>query len=104
MDKMRTGDSKFISLRMEFNPQGEFMDRTYDLGELAGVSIAYGSAELHCVESGQVWEIRPFTETFANEPDNSWRLLYTDVQIDFLRVIKLRSWHMPFVLRVTRKG
>jgi hypothetical protein len=101
MDKMQTGESKYIDLVIEFNPMGEFVDRTYYLGELACVSLR-GSAELHCVEAGQIWEIRPFTEKFANEPDNSWRLLYTDVQIDFLRQIKLRYWHMPFVLKVSR--
>ncbi len=101
MDKMQAGESKYIDLEIKFNPQGEFIDRTYYLGILAGLSLR-GAAELHCVETGQVWEIRPFTETFNNEPDNSWRLLHTNVQMDFLRQIKLRSWHMPFVLRITR--
>ena len=102
MDKMQTGESKLIFLGIDFNPVGEFTDRTYHLGILAGVSLT-GAAGLYCVEAGQVWEIRPFTESFVNEPDNSWRLLYSNVQMDFLRMIKLRSWHMPFVLRVTRK-
>jgi hypothetical protein len=102
MDKMQAGDFKYIALRIEFNPVGEFIGRTYFLGDLAYVSVAYGAAGLYCVKAGQEWEIRPFTETFTNEPDNSWRLLYTDVQIDFLRTIKLRSWHVPFVLRVTK--
>lgn len=99
MDKMQTGESKLIWVGIDFNPAGGFTDRTYHLGLLAGVSQT-GSAELHCVEAGQAWEIRPFTESFVNEPDNSWRLLHTDVQMDFLRSIKLRSWHMPFVLRI----
>ena len=101
MDKMQTDESKYIWMGIDFNPAGEFTDRTYHLGLLAGVS-QIGSAELHCVEAGRVWEIRPFTESFVNEPDNSWRILHTDVQMDFLRSIKLRSWHMPFVLRITR--
>jgi len=101
MDKMLTGESKLVWLGIDFNPTGAFADRTYHLGVLEGVSLI-GAAELHCVEAGQVWEIRPFTESFVNEPDNSWRLLYTNVQMDFLRMIKLRSWHMPFVLRITR--
>jgi hypothetical protein len=99
MDKMQTNTSKYIWLGIDFNPAGEFIDRTYHLGLLAGVSLT-GAAELFCVQAGQVWEIRPFTESFGNEPDNSWRILYTNVQMDFLRMIKLRSWHMPFVLRV----
>jgi len=102
MDKMQTGESKFVWLGIDFNPVGEFVDRTYHLGLLAGVS-QIGAAELFCVEAGQVWEIRPFSESFVNEPDNSWRILHTDVQMDFLRSIKLRSWHVPFVLRVTIK-
>jgi len=101
MDKMQAGDSKYIFLGIDFNPVGEFVDRTYFLGFLAGVSQT-GAAELFCVEAGKEWEIRPFTESFVNEPDNSWRYLHTDVQMDFLRSIKLRSWHMPFVLTVTK--
>ena len=99
MEKMQTGKSKYIALVIKFNPMGEFINQAYYLGVLQYVSL-HGAAELYCVEAGQVWEIRPFTETFTNEPDNSWRLLHTDVQIDYLRTIKLRSWHMPFVLRV----
>jgi hypothetical protein len=102
MDKMQTGESKLVWLGIDFNPVGAFHDRTYFLGLLAGVSQT-GAAELYCVEAGQVWEIRPITESFHNEPDNSWRILHTNVQMDFLRSIKLRSWHMPFVLRVTKK-
>ncbi|MCK7476736.1 MAG: hypothetical protein M0C28_03650 [Candidatus Moduliflexus flocculans] len=101
MDKMLTGESKLIFLGIDFNPMGEFIDRTYHLGVLEGVSLT-GSAELCCVEAGRVWEIRPFTQSFVNDPDNSWRLLYANVQMDFLRMIKLRSWHMPFVLRVMK--
>jgi hypothetical protein len=101
MDKMQAGKSKYIDLVIEFNPMGEFINQAYYLGVLQYVSLR-GAAELYCVEAGQVWEIRPFTETFTNEPDNSWRLLHTNVQIDYLRTIKLRSWHMPFVLRITR--
>lgn len=101
MDKMQTGESKYIFLGIDFNPVGEFVDRTYFLGFLAGVS-QIGAAELFCVEAGKEWEIRPFTESFVNEPDNSWRYLHTNVQMDFLRSIKLRSWHMPFVLRIRK--
>ena len=114
MDKMVTGDSKLVQLGITFNPAGTFSDRSYHLGIFActtwtgnvicpdkGYGLA-GTAELYCVESGQVWEFRPHMEAFTNAPDNVARLLHTNVQINYLESIMLRAWRMPFVLRVTR--
>ena len=52
MDKMQAGDSKYIFLSIDFNPAGAFVDRTYFLGFLAGVSQT-GAAKLSLRRGGQ---------------------------------------------------
>jgi hypothetical protein len=47
-----------------------------------------------------MWEIRPTTQTFMNEPDNVRRLFHTTYQLDWLNSIELRTWEMPFILRI----
>jgi hypothetical protein len=111
MDLMRTGESKFIWLQIKFTPTDPLFDREYYLGVLytepitttlcpEGYKWAGGPAELICTATGSMWEIRPTTQTFVNEPDNLRRLFHTNVQLDWLSSIKLRNWRLPFILRI----
>ncbi len=108
MDKMRAGESKFVTLHIEFTPTDPFFDREYYLGVLMmdgtpcsdGYAPLGGPAELFCTVTGSMWEIRPTTETFVNEPANLRRLLHTNFQLDWLNSIELRTWRMPFILRI----
>jgi hypothetical protein len=105
MDKMQAGQSKLIDLAITFTPTDPLFDREYNLGisnagqTATACANGYG-AELFCTATGSMWEIRPTMQTFVNEPDNVRRLLHTNVQMDFLRQIKLRTWRLPFVLRI----
>jgi hypothetical protein len=108
MDKMQAGQSKFIGLEVTFTPTDPLFDRDYYLGVLMmdptpcmdSYAFLGGPAELFCTVSGSEWEIRPTTRTFVNEPDNLRRLLHTDYQLDWLHSIELRTWKMPFILRI----
>ncbi len=108
MDKMLAGQSKLIQLEVTFTPTDPLFDREYYLGVLMmnatpcsdGYAFGGGPAELFCTATGSMWEIRPTTQTFVNEPDNLRRLLHTDFQLDWLNSIELRTWKMPFVLRI----
>ena len=108
MDKMLAGQSKFIGLEVTFTPADPLFDREYYLGVLMGdatpcsdgYAFCGGPAELFCTVTGSEWEIRPTTKTFVNEPDNLRRLLHTDFQLDWLNSIELRTWRMPFILRI----
>ena len=107
MDKMRAGESKLIQLSIEFTPTDPLFDREYYLGvhhfDADLCSDTYGLngvAEIFCTATGSMWEIRPTTQTFVNEPDNVRRLLHTTYQLDWLNSIELRTWKMPFILRI----
>ena len=108
MDKMKAFDSKLIALNIEFTPTDPLFDREYYLGVLKtdvtpcsdGYLFFGGPAELFCTATGSAWEIRPTTQTFANEPDNVRRLFHTEYQLDWLNSIELRTWRMPFVLKI----
>ena len=107
MDKMLAGESKLINLSIEFTPTDPLFDREYYLGvhhvdadlcsDIYGLN---GVAEIFCTATGSMWEIRPTTQTFVNEPDNVRRLLHTTYQLDWLNSIELRTWKMPFILRI----
>ena len=107
MDKMRAGESKLIALEIEFTPTDPLFDREYYLGVLKSdgtpCSDSYGlqrPAEIFCTATGSAWEIRPTTQTFVNEPDNVRRLLHTEYQLEWLNSIELRTWRLPFILRI----
>jgi len=107
MDKMQAGDSKLIGLSIDFTPTDPLFDREYYLGVLhldADIcSDKYGLtglAEIFCTATGSMWEIRPTTQSFVNEPDNVRRLLHTDYQLEWLNSIELRTWRMPFILKI----
>jgi len=107
MDKMQAGQSKLIGLSIDFTPTDPLFDREYHLGVVhtdADIcSDKYGLtglAEIFCTATGSAWEIRPTTQTFVNEPDNVRRLLHTEYQLDWLNSIELRSWSMPFILKI----
>jgi hypothetical protein len=115
MDTMRSGESKFVGLGITFTPTDPAFNYRYDLGHYANPDFAHenmicplkdywnwGPAELYCVQAGQVWEFRPCTETFVNYPDNLVRLLDGHVLVDYWTSCKLRTWRMPFVLRVSK--
>lgn len=108
MDKMLAGQSKLIGLEVTFTPTDPLFDREYYLGVLMmdttpcsdGYAFGGGPAELFCTATGSMWEIRPTTQTFVNEPDNLRRLLHTDFQLDYMNSIELRTWKLPFILRI----
>jgi hypothetical protein len=111
MDLMQAGQAKLIGLGITFTPTDPLYDREYNLGILAAADITtagcppkdywlVGAAELFCTATGSMWEIRPTIQTFVNEPDNMRRLLDTNVQLDYLHNIKLRTWKMPFIIRI----
>jgi len=113
MDKMQSGQSKLVGLGITFTPTDPAFDRNYNLGILVNPDQPheniicpvkdywlFGTAELYCVAAGSLWEFRTHTQAFTNEPDNVVRLLHTNVQLDYLNSVKLRTWRMPFVLRV----
>lgn len=114
MELMKTGDSKFIGLGITFTPNDPAYAYRYDLGQFTDPenydpnvvcqenNYQWGTAELYCVQAGQVWEFRPYSEAFPNDPDNLTRLLDGHVLVDYWKTCKLRKWTMPFVLRVAR--
>jgi hypothetical protein len=103
MDVMKTGEMKYVGLDISFTPDDPNFDHVYKLGySVCEANDLWGAAELYCLQAGQVWEFRPCSKVFINEPDNAWRLLQGIVQIDYLTACKLRKWNMPFVLRVCR--
>ncbi len=55
-----------------------------------------------CVTTGQVWEFRPLTGVYYNEPDNGLRHLWGRILDGYWRSCRYDKWDMPFVLRVTK--
>jgi len=114
MENMKTGDRKVVGLGISFTPDDPQFDYQYDLGQFTDPTnyvpgltcqeqnYPWGPAELYCVAAGQVWEFRPFTTAYVNEPNNRWRLLWGRVLLDYWTFCRLNKWEMPFVLRVTR--
>lgn len=114
MENMKTGDRKIVGLGISFNPDDPQFDYQYDLGQftdpenyVSGLTCQeqnypWGPAELYCVAAGQVWEFRPFTTAYVNEPNSRWRLLWGRVLLDYWTFCRLNKWEMPFVLRVSK--
>ncbi len=115
METMKTGDRKVVGLGISFTPDVDGFDYQYDLGQFTdpanyvpGVTCQeqnypWGPAELVCLASGQIWEFRPCSVSYVNEPNNLWRLLWGHVLLDYWTFCRLDKWEMPFVLRVTRQ-
>jgi hypothetical protein len=114
MDTMKTGDKKVVGLGISFTPDNPNFDYQYDLGQftdpgnyIPGLTCQeqnypWGPAELYCVAAGQVWEFRPCSKAYVNEPNSARRLLWGRVLLDYWTFCRLNKWEMPFVLRVTR--
>jgi len=114
METMKTGDRKVVGLGISFAPDDPAFDYQYALGHFTDPGnyvpgstcqeqyYPWGPAELVCLAAGQVWEFRPLSTTYVNEPNNLWRLLWGQVLIDYWTYCRLDKWEMPFVLRVSR--
>lgn len=114
MDTMKTGDRKVVGLAISFTPDDPAFDYQYVLGHFTDPGnyvqgstcqeqyYPWGPAELVCIAEGQVWEFRPCSTAYVNEPNNLWRLLWAQVLIDYWTYCRLNKWELPFVLRVEK--
>lgn len=112
LESMKTGESKIVGLGISFTPDDPAFDYQYDLGQFTDPenyvpgsacqeqNYPWGPAELYCVSGGSIWEFRPLSKAYINEPDNLWRLLWGRVLLDYWTFCRLNKWEMPFVLRV----
>jgi len=114
MGAMTAGQRKIVGLGISFTPDVEGFDYQYDLGSFTdpgsyipgspcqGQNYSWGPAELVCLTTGQVWEFRPMTEAYFNEPNNLWRLLMGRYLCNYWVSCRSDKWEMPFVLQVTK--
>ncbi len=114
MDKMVAGQRKVVGLGISFVPDVAGYDYSYDLGNFTDPanyvpglpcqdqSYPWGPAELVCITTGQVWEFRPLTAVYYNEPANCLRHLWGRILDGYWRFCRYNKWDLPFVLRVTK--